>query len=111
MFEFCLPFRIWRKRVARMRLPLRLNREHFACIIENGGGGVFFGAHPFRIAERAERRRFFSDTDISRHEIGLLERDVEFRFIGKLERENFLCPICSGTGRGCSFGSRFRKFE
>ena len=99
MVEFRLPSCIRGKRVAGMRLPLRLDCEHFAGVIEDGSGGVSLGAHPFRVAQRAERWRFFSHTDIAGNEVRLLERDVEFRFIGELEHEDFLCFLLVGTNR------------
>ena len=83
--------------MAGMGLSLRLNRKHFPGVIKNGIGGVFLRTRPFPVAERTERRRFFADTDVTRNQIGLLERHIKLRFIGKLERENFL-----------SFGVRWR---
>ena len=97
MFEFRLPFRIGSKCMAGMRLSLRLNRKHFSGVIENGICGVCLRTRPFPVAQRTERRRFFADTDVTRNQIGLLERHIKLRFIGKLERENFL-----------SFGVRWR---
>ena len=65
-------------------------REHFARVIEDRGGGVFLRPRPFRIGERTERRRFLADADITRNQIGLLERDVELRVIGEFKGEHFL---------------------
>ena len=63
---------------------LGLHRQHFSGVVEDGGGRIFLRPRPFHVRERTEWRRLFSDTDIARNEICLLERDVEFRFIGKL---------------------------
>ena len=97
MFEFGLPFCVRRKCVAGLRFALRLDREHFARVIENGGRGFDFCAGPFAIAERAERRRFFSCADVARNQISLLERHIELRFIGELECEYFLLFVLVGT--------------
>ena len=77
--------------MAGMHLPLRLNCEHFAGIIENRSYGVFLRASPFRIAERTESRRPFADADVTRNQISLFERDVQFCFIGKLKNQDLLC--------------------
>ena len=90
MLELALPFRVRTEGVAELRFALRLHRQHLAGVIENGSGGVGFGARPFRVGERTERRRFFADTDITRNEIRLLQRDVEPGVVGKFEREHFL---------------------
>jgi hypothetical protein len=87
-----------------VHLPLRLDRQHFAGVIENGSHGVFLGARPFRVPERTELRRLFADTNVTRNQIGLFERDVDFCFVGKLEREDFLSSIfCSDSRVGCAF--------
>ena len=90
MFEFRLPSRIGSKRVAGMRLALCLDGKHFAGVIEDGSHGILLRSHPLRVPERAERRRFFSDADVTRDQIRLLQRDVELGLVGKLECENFL---------------------
>ena len=97
MLEFGLPFCVGAESVARLRLALRLKREHLSRVIENRSGRLQFCARPLRIRERGKRRRFFPDTNVSRNEIGLLEWDVEFCFIGELERENFLLRFFGGT--------------
>ena len=79
--------------MAELRFAFCLDREHLAGVIENGGRGVFFRARPSGVGERTERRRFFADSDVARNEIRLLERDVEFRFVRKLESENFLAAV------------------
>ena len=87
MFEFALPFRVGAEGVAELGFALGLHGQHFAGVIEDRGDRILLRARPFRIRERAERRRFFSDTDVTRDEIRLLERDVEFRFIREFQRE------------------------
>ena len=49
-----------------------------------------------RVRERTEGRRFFSYADITRDEIRLLERDIEFRFIREFQREDFLRSAALG---------------
>ncbi len=103
ILKFRLPSCVRAKRVTGMRLPFRLKCEHFARVIENGSSCVFLGARPFRVSERTEWRRLFADTDVTRNQIGLFERDVEFCFVGKLEREDFLSSIfCSNSRVGCA---------
>src|SRR4029453_14013264 len=104
MFKYPLPSGIRSKCVAGMHLPLRLDRKHFSSVVEDRGGGAFLSARPFRIAERTESRRPFAGADVTRNQIGLFERDVQFCFIGKLKREDFLSSIfCSGSRVGCAF--------
>src|SRR5438046_2462043 len=90
MFKFGLPFAVGNKCVAGMGLPLGLEGEHFAGIVENGCCGVFLGPCPLRVSKRAERRRFFSDANIARYQIRLLERDINLRFIRELDRKHFV---------------------
>ena len=99
MFKFRLPFCVRSERVAGLRFSLRLDRKHFAGVIEDGSRRFDFCAGPFAVAERAERRRFFSCADVAGNEISLLERNVELRFIGELERENFLLFVLVGQRR------------
>ena len=106
MLKLGLPFGVGRKRMAGMHLAFGLQHEHFAGVIEDGGRSVFLGANPPCIAKRAKRRRFFSNTDIARDEIGLLERNVEFGFIGELDREHLAIFMVRSVGlRRASFGS------
>ena len=44
----------------------------------------------FASASEASAGDLFANADIARNEIRLFERDVEFSFIRKFERENFL---------------------
>ena len=90
MLELDLPFRVGAKGVAALGFALGLHGQHFAGVIEDGGGGVLLRARPFRIGQRTERRRFLPDADIARDQIGLLERDIEFRFFGEFQRQHFL---------------------
>src|SRR5438067_1725317 len=90
VFKFGLALAVGRKGVARMGLPLGLEREHFAGIVKNGCGGVFLGTCPLCVSKRAERRRFFSNADIAGHEIGLLEWDIKLRFISELDRKHLV---------------------
>src|SRR4029453_9921239 len=104
MFEFRLPFGIRSKCVAGMHLRRRVEREHLAGVVKGRSCGVFLRARPSRIAERTENRRSFADTDVTRNQIGLFERDVQFCFIGKLKREDFLrSTFCSSSRVGCAF--------
>ena len=89
MLEFDLPFRVGAKRVAALRLALGLEGEHFARVIEDGGGRVLFRARPFCIGQRTERRRFFPDPDIARNHESLLERNEELRLFGEFDRQHF----------------------
>ena len=93
MLKLGLPFRVGTKRVAGMRFALSLEGEHFARVVENGGRGVFLRARPFCVAKRTEWRRLFADTDVAGNEIGLFKRHIKFRFIGKLEDQNFLRSV------------------
>src|SRR5439155_19726295 len=81
MFELALPLRVKTEGMAELSFALGLHGQHFAGIVEDGGGCIFLRPRPFRIRERTERWRFFPDTDIARDKIRLLERDIEFRFI------------------------------
>ena len=90
MLEFALPFCVGAEGVAELRFALRLDGQHLAGVIENRSRGVGFRARPFRIRERTERWRFFPDADVAGNEIGLLQRNVETRFVGKLQRQHFL---------------------
>src|SRR5438552_18312210 len=90
MFKFCLACAVWSKCMARMGMPLRMEREHFAGIVKNGCGGVFLSTCPLRVSKRAKRRRFFSDADIAGHEIRLLEWDIKLRFISELDRKDLV---------------------
>ena len=90
MFKLRLPFGVCAKGVAWVGLALGLKREHFSGIIKNGGGRVFLRACPFRICERTQRRRLFPDADVTRDQIGLLQRNVEFRVVGELQNEDLL---------------------
>ena len=89
MLELELPFRVGAESVAELGLALGLQGEHFAGVIENRGSRVLLRPRPFRVGQRTERRRFFPDPDVARNQEGLLERDVEFRFVGELDRETF----------------------
>src|SRR6202040_813269 len=93
MLKLGLPLRVGTERVTGMRFTFSLEGEHFASVVENGGGGVFLCARPFCIAKRAERRRLFADTDVARNEIGLFERHIKFRFIGEFENQNVFRSI------------------
>src|SRR5207244_237003 len=89
MLKFCLPPCVRSECVTGTCLPLRLNRKHFAGVIENRSRSFYFGAGPSPVAEGAERRRFFPDPNIAGNEVCLLERDIKLRFVCKLEGENF----------------------
>src|ERR1700686_3090592 len=93
MLKLGLPLRVGTERVTRMRFTFSLEGEHFASVVENGGGSVFLRARPFCVAKRTECRRFFADTDVAGNEIGLFERHIKFRFIGELEDQNFLRSV------------------
>src|SRR5256714_763715 len=97
MLEFALPFRVRAKGVAELRLALGLDGEHLAGVIENRSRRVFLRARPLRIRQRTERRRFFTDADVTRHEISLLERDVEPRVVREFESERLL-HLAGGRG-------------
>jgi hypothetical protein len=56
-------------------------------------------------------RRSFSDADIARNEISLLERHVEFRVVGKFEHEQFLLTRCSGSRAGCNSCGRHARLD
>ena len=56
----------------------------------------FFARAHFASASELSGGDFLPDADVARNEIRLLERDVEFRFIGKLEREHFLHAAAGG---------------
>ena len=96
MLELALPLAVGTESVAELGRAFRLHREHFARVIEDGSRGIFFRTAPFRIRKRAQRRGFLADADVARNEISLLERDIEFRFIGKLERQHFLQTTTGG---------------
>src|SRR5262249_54567990 len=87
--------------VAGPHLSLRLDRKHFACVIENGSRSLDFRPRPFAIAKRAERRRFFPRADVAGNEIRLLERNIQLGFIGELDCQDFLFSVCSGSRAGC----------
>src|SRR5438477_10822953 len=89
MLKLGLPFAVRSKCMAGMCLTLSLKREHFAGVIENRCCGIFLGPCPLRVAKRAQRRRFFSNTHVARHEIGLLKWNIELRFISKLDCKHF----------------------
>src|SRR2546423_3793733 len=71
-------------------LTLGLKCEHFSGVIENRGGGVFLCARPFCVRQRTERRRLFPDADVTGDEIVLLQWNIELRFVGELQNEDFL---------------------
>src|SRR6185437_2565194 len=91
MFKLRLPFCVRSERVTRVRFPLRLDCKHFSRVIKYGSRRLYFGPGPPSVAERAERRRFFSCANVARNQIGLLERNIELRFVCKLENQYFLC--------------------
>src|SRR5919197_838455 len=97
MLEFALPFRIRTERMTRGSFPLGLQGEHFAGVIEDGSGGVSFCARPSCVAKRTERRRFLADAHVTRDQIRLLERDINFRLVRELEDEHLL--LFSALGR------------
>src|SRR5580704_11746636 len=118
MLEFDLPLCIGSKRVTGLRLPFGLEREHFPGVIENRSDGISLGARPLRVAQRTERWRFFADANVTRNEIRLLERNIEFGVVRELKCEDFLRFLCSGgrarhsRRRVCLHRSRlFRKFD
>ena len=96
MFEFTLPLRVGAESVAQLSFALGLHGQHFAGVIEDRGGRILLRSRPLRVRERTEGRRFFSHADITRDEIRLLERDIEFRFIREFQREDFLRPAALG---------------
>ena len=51
MLEFRLPFGVGPKGMARVGLPLRLQRQHFPGVIKNGGSSVFLRSFPFRVGQ------------------------------------------------------------
>src|SRR6266498_5228460 len=91
VFKFRLPFCVRSERVARMCLALRLDCKHLAGVIKNGSRCFYFGAGPSPVAERAERRRFFSCANVAGNQIRLLEWNIELRFVCKLQNQYFLC--------------------
>src|ERR1700693_5417507 len=103
MLELELQFGVRTERVARNSFALGLNSEHFAGVIKNGSRSHPFGAGPFRIGERTQSGRSFANADISGNEISLFKRNVELRFIGKFEGEDFLLSNCSGSRAGSRF--------
>src|SRR6266480_2964656 len=99
MFKFRLPFCVRGECVARMRFPLCLDREHFPGVVKNGSRRFYFGAGPSPVAERAERRRFFSCANVAGNQVCLLEWNVELGFICELENQYFLLFMLVGTDR------------
>src|SRR5438132_8774527 len=97
MLKLRLPFSVGAKGVARVSLALGLKCEHFSSVIENGGGRVFLRPRPFRVRQRTKGRRLFPDANVPRDQIGLLQRNIKFCFLGELQHENFL----SGPRRMC----------
>ena len=102
MLEFRLPFCVGAEGMSGMGLSLGLNGKHFCSVIKDGSSGVAFRARPFCIGERTERRRFLSNADVARNEVGLFEGDVKFGFIGEFQREDF------GTGGGVVWRAELR---
>src|SRR5438105_10046779 len=90
MLKLRLPFSVGAKGVARVSLALGLKFEHFSSVIKNGGGRVFLRPRPFRVRQRTKGRRLFPDANVPRDQIGLLQRNIKFCFIGELENEDFL---------------------
>src|SRR5438105_1052542 len=97
MLKLRLPFSVGAKGVARVSLALGLKFEHFSSVIKNGGGRVSLRPRPFRVRQRTKGRRLFPDANVPRDQIGLLQRNVKFCFLGELQNENFL----SGPGGMC----------
>src|SRR2546421_10429078 len=102
MFKLRLPFGVCAKGMAWVGLALGLKREHFSGVIKNGGGRVLLRACPFRICERAQRRRLFPDANVTRDQISLLQRNVEFRVVGELQNEDPLSRDRKGVVLGKS---------
>src|SRR5471032_2399644 len=90
MFELALPLRVGAEGVTKLSFALSLHGQHFSGVVEDGGHRIFLRPCPFHVRERTEWRRFLPYTDVARNEIGLLEGDIESRFIGELQREHFL---------------------
>ncbi len=88
--ELALPFLVWRKGEALLRLTIRVHFEQARGVVGDSGLGVFLGSGPLAVAEFAERRVAFANADITRDEVTLLKRHVETRVVGIGQNEHFL---------------------
>src|SRR5436305_4366049 len=90
MLECALPLRNRAESMAQLRRALGLNGQHLARVIKDGSGGRLFRARPLRVRQRTEGRRFFADADVTRNEVGLLQRDVEPGVVCEFKRKRLL---------------------
>src|SRR5262249_16714613 len=108
-FEFTLPRGVRRKRMARLRIPGRLNGKLLAGAGPHRALCLRFGLRPSRAPERVQRRSCLASADIFADEMGLSDRNVEFGWwLARIIRRVFDYETLLSGRRLCF--SDFRRF-
>ena len=95
MLKLVLPFVVGRKGEPFARLAFGVNRKQTCSVIKHRFFSRLFCLGPFAITQRAEAWIRFADSNITRDQKRLLQRDVKFCSGIKFQNQHFLTFFAS----------------